>query len=135
MDRNKTIVRTSGLGIIVNIFLVIFKTIIGLLANSIAIVLDAVNNLTDVLSSVITIIGTKLSTKAPDKEHPYGHGRIEYFTSIIISTIVLIAGITAVKESIMKIINPLDTEYSWYSFVIIIVAVITNFSLGNMLKE
>ena len=89
MDRNKIIVRTSGLGIIVNIFLVIFKAIIGLLANSIAIVLDAVNNLTDVLSSVITIVGTKLSTKAPDKEHPYGHGRIEYFTSIIISTIVL----------------------------------------------
>ena len=134
MDRNKIIVRTSGLGIIVNIFLVIFKTIIGLLANSIAIVLDAVNNLTDVLSSVITIVGTKLSIKAPDKEHPYGHGRIEYFTSIIISTNVLIAGLTAVKESIMKIINPLDTEYSWYSFVIIIVAVITKFFLGKYVK-
>lgn len=135
MDRNKVIVRTSSLGIIVNIVLVIFKMIIGLLANSIAIILDAVNNLTDVLSSVITIVGTKLSTKAPDKKHPYGHGRIEYFTSIIISVIVLFAGITAIKESVTKIINPGETDYSIISFVIIFVAVITKFVLGKYVKS
>lgn len=135
MDRNKVIVRTSSLGIIVNIVLVIFKMIIGLLANSIAIILDAVNNLTDVLSSVITIVGTKLSTKAPDKKHPYGHGRIEYFTSIIISVIVLFAGITALKESVAKIINPGETDYSIISFVIIFVAVITKFVLGKYVKS
>ena len=104
MDRNKKIVRTSILGIITNIVLVAFKATIGLIANSIAIILDAVNNLTDVLSSIITIVGTKLANKAPDKKHPYGHGRIEYFTSVIIAVIVLIAGITAIKESFLKII-------------------------------
>ena len=92
MDRNKAIIKTSILGIAVNIILVIFKAIIGIIVNSIAIILDAVNNLTDVLSSVITIVGTKLANKAPDKKHPYGHGRIEYFTSLIIGIIVLFAG-------------------------------------------
>ena len=108
MDRNKIIIKTSILGIVVNVLLVIFKAIIGILANSIAIILDAVNNLTDALSSVITIIGTKLSNKAPDKKHPYGHGRIEYFTSVIVAFIVLIAGITALKESIEKIALYID---------------------------
>ena len=106
MDRNKVIIKTSILGIIVNIILVIFKATVGLIANSIVIILDAVNNLTDALSSVITIVGTKLANKAPDKKHPYGYGRIEYFTSVIISVIVLFAGITAGKESINKIISP-----------------------------
>ena len=77
MDRQKKIIKTSILGIIVNIILVIFKATIGLIVNSIAIILDAVNNLTDAVSSVVTIIGTKLANKKPDKKHPYGHGRIE----------------------------------------------------------
>ena len=76
MDRNKQIIKTSILGIIVNIILVIFKGVIGLLVNSIAIILDAVNNLSDAMSSIITIIGTKLSNKRPNKKHPYGYGRI-----------------------------------------------------------
>lgn len=135
MDRNKIIVRTSFAGIIMNIVLVIFKMIVGLLANSIAIVLDAVNNLTDVLSSIVTIVGTKLSTKAPDKKHPYGHGRIEYFTSVIVSAIILLAGISAIKESISKIISPDDTEYSLISFVIILIAVFTKFQFSKYAKK
>ena len=103
MDRNKTIIKTSIIGIIVNIILVIFKATIGLLVNSIAITLDAVNNLTDALSSIITIIGTKLAGREPDKNHPYGYGRIEYFSSVIIAAIVLWAGITAFQESFPKI--------------------------------
>ena len=91
MEREKKIIKTSILGIVVNIVLVIFKATVGFIVNSIAIILDAVNNLTDALSSIITIIGTKLANKAPDKEHPYGHGRIEYFTSVIIAAIILIA--------------------------------------------
>lgn len=91
MEREKKIIKTSILGIIVNIVLVIFKATIGFIVNSIAIILDAVNNLTDALSSIITIIGTKLANKAPDKKHPYGHGRIEYFTSVIIAAIILFA--------------------------------------------
>ena len=75
MERNKKIIRTSIIGIITNAFLVGFKMFVGILANSIAIILDAVNNLTDMLSALVTIIGTKLANKKPDKEHPYGHGR------------------------------------------------------------
>ena len=134
MERNKIIIKTSILGIVVNIILVIFKAIVGLLANSIAIILDAVNNLTDALSSVITIVGTKLANKVPDKKHPYGHGRIEYFTSVIISAIVLFAGVTAFKESLLKIIYPEEAEYSIASFIIITVAVIVKFVFGRYVK-
>ena len=91
MKRTKDIVKISIQGIVVNILLVIFKGIIGFITNSIAIILDAVNNLSDALSSIITIIGTALANKRPDKEHPYGHGRAEYFSSIIIGVIVLLA--------------------------------------------
>ena len=135
MDRNKTIVKTSIIGIISNIFLVIFKSIIGFMVNSIAIILDAVNNLTDVLSSVITIIGTKLANKAPDKKHPYGHGRIEYFTSVIIALIIMLAGVGAIKESIEKIITPGQTDYSIISLVIVAVAVVVKFALGKHVKN
>ena len=87
--RSKVIVRTSIISILANLVLVGFKAVIGLLANSIAIITDAVNNLSDALSSIITIIGTKLAGKAPDEKHPYGYGRIEYATSLIVSVIVL----------------------------------------------
>ena len=135
MDRKKIIIKTSFIGIIMNIVLVIFKTIIGFAVNSIAIVLDALNNLTDVLSSVITIIGTKLANRQPDKEHPYGHGRIEYFTAIIISVIILLAGIFAIKESFMKIINPWETNYSLISMLIILVAVVVKYVYSLYTKK
>ena len=135
MERNKKIVQTSILGIAVNILLVIFKAAIGFIANSIAIILDAVNNLSDALSSIITIIGTKLSEKAPDKKHPYGHGRIEYFTSIIIAILVLAAGVTALKESVEKIINPEVANYSIASLIIVGVAVAVKFFFGRYVKK
>jgi len=135
MDRNKKIIKTSILGIVVNVILVTVKFIIGSIANSISIVLDAVNNLTDSLSSIITIIGTKLSTKAPDKEHPYGHGRIEYFTSVIVSSIVLFAGISALRESINKIIHPVKANYSILFLMLIGVGVIVKFIYGSYVKK
>ena len=135
MDRQKTIIKTSILGIIVNIVLVIFKAIIGLIVNSIAIVLDAVNNLTDAISSIITIIGTKLANKNPDKKHPYGYGRVEYFTSMIVGTLVLVAGFTALKESVSKIINPGESDYSVISLIIIAVAVLVKFFFGRYVKS
>ena len=135
MDRNKKIVQTSLLGIAVNIVLVIFKAIVGVIANSIAIILDAVNNLSDALSSIITIIGTKLSEKAPDKKHPYGHGRIEYFTSIIIAILVLVAGVTALKESAQKIITLEEANYSIASLVIVTVAIAVKFFFGRYVKR
>ena len=135
MERDKIIINTSIKGIIVNIVLVIFKAIIGFFANSIAIILDAVNNLSDALSSIITIIGTKLARKAPDKKHPYGHGRIEYFASVIIAVIVLVAGLTSLKESVLKIISPEETNYTIVSLIIISSTVITKFVFGKYVKN
>ncbi len=134
MDRQRKIIKTSIIGIVVNLILVAFKATIGILVNSIAITLDAVNNLTDALSSIITIIGTKLAGKAPDKNHPYGYGRIEYFSSVIIATIVLWAGITALQESWPKIFNPDVTSYTTVSLIIIAFAVIVKFILGRYVK-
>ena len=135
MERNKIIIRTSIKGIITNIFLVIFKMIVGLLANSIAIILDAINNLTDALSSIITIVGTYLSNKAPDKEHPYGHGRIEYFASLIIGVIILVAGLLSLKESFINIIKPSKTNYTIYTLIIVITGIIVKILLGNYVKK
>ena len=104
--RDKTIIKTSIIGIIVNIFLSAFKAVVGMLSNSIAIILDAVNNLSDALSSVITIVGTKLASKKPDRKHPLGHGRIEYLSAMLVAAIVLYAGITSLIESVKKIITP-----------------------------
>ena len=94
-NREKIIVRTSIIGILVNILLAAFKAVVGMLSHSIAVVMDAVNNLSDAMSSVITILGTKLAGKEPDKKHPLGYGRIEYLSAMIISLLVLYAGITA----------------------------------------
>lgn len=134
MDRKRIIIKTSIIGIITNLVLVVFKAFIGIIVNSIAIVLDAVNNLTDVLSSLVTIIGAKLANKAPDKKHPYGHGRIEYFSSVIIAVIILFAGVVAIKESIEKIVKPEATNYSTVSLIIIAVAVIVKFVLSKFVK-
>ncbi|MBE6507879.1 MAG: cation transporter [Methanobrevibacter sp.] len=134
MSRQDKIVKTSIIGIVVNLILVAFKATIGILVNSIAITLDAVNNLTDALSSIITIIGTKLAGKAPDKDHPYGYGRIEYFSSVIIAAIVLWAGITALMESWPKIFHPDVTSYTTVSLIIIAVAVAVKFLLGRYVK-
>ncbi len=135
MDRNKKIVQVSIQGIIVNIILVIFKAFVGIIANSIAIILDAVNNLSDAMSSIITIVGTKLSEKKPNKKHPFGYGRIEYFSSVIIAIIVLIAGLTSLKESVSKIIKPELADYSMLTIIIIIVAVIVKYSFGKYVKN
>ncbi len=134
-NREKTVIKTSIISIISNILLSGFKAFVGLVANSIAIISDAVNNLSDALSSIITIIGTKLAGKEPDKEHPYGHGRIEYITSLIVSAIVLYAGITAMVESIKKIINPENVDYSVITLVILIAGIIVKFVLGIYVKK
>ena len=135
MTRQAKIVKTSIIGIIVNLILVAFKATVGVLTNSIAITLDAVNNLTDALSSIITIIGAKLAGRAPDKNHPYGYGRIEYFSSVIIAAIVLWAGITALMESWPKIFHPDVTNYTTVSLIIIAVAVVVKFVLGQYVKR
>ena len=135
INRDKVIVKTSIIGIVTNIFLVIFKATIGLLSNSIAVILDAVNNLSDALSSVITIIGTKLANKLPNKKHPLGYGRIEYMSAMLVSAIVLYAGITSVIESIKRIIHPEPSDYSIISLIIIAVAVVVKVLLGKYVKS
>ena len=134
ISREKVIVRTSIIGIIANVALAAFKAVVGLLSNSIAVVLDAVNNISDAGSSLITIIGTKLARKQPDKKHPWGYGRIEYLTAMIISVIVLYAGITSLVESVKKIIHPEQADYSPVTLVIIAVAVVVKVILGRYVK-
>ncbi|MBQ1333752.1 MAG: cation transporter, partial [Clostridia bacterium] len=134
-SREKTIIKTSVTGIVVNVLLAAFKALAGIMSNSIAITLDAVNNLSDALSSVITIVGTKLSGKAPDKKHPFGYGRIEYLSAMIISVIVLYAGITSLVESIKKIISPEPPDYGALSLIIVAVAVGAKVALGLYVKR
>lgn len=134
-QREKTIVRTSIIGIVANVFLAAFKAVIGLASNSIAIVMDAVNNISDAGSSLITIIGTKMAGRQPDKKHPFGYGRIEYLSAMIISVIVLYAGITSLIESVKKIINPDTPDYSVVSLVIVAVAVVVKIVLGQYVKS
>ena len=98
MDRNKIIIRTSIIGIVTNVFLAAFKAAVGLLSNSVAVILDAVNNLSDSLSSLITIIGTRLASKDPDRKHPLGYGRVEYLSAAVVSVIVLYAGVTSLVK-------------------------------------
>ena len=134
-DRGSMIIRTSILGILANVLLATFKAVVGLTANSIAIVMDAVNNLSDAASSVITIVGTKLAGKEADRKHPFGYGRIEYMSAMVISLLVLYAGITAFTESVKKIIHPDTPDYSTASLVIVGVAVAVKILLGRYVKS
>lgn len=134
-NRNKTIVRTSIIGIIANIFLAGFKAVVGLLANSISVVLDAVNNLTDAISSIVTIIGNKLSSKAPNKRFPLGYGRIEYISTLVVAAIVFYAGATALVESIKKIIFPETPNHTYVSIIVISAAVVVKLILSFYFKH
>ncbi|MBQ3436258.1 MAG: cation transporter [Bacilli bacterium] len=134
-NREREVIKTSIISILANIILAGFKALVGVVANSIAIISDAVNNLSDALSSIITIVGTKLASKAPDRDHPYGHGRIEYMTSLIVSAIVLYAGITALVESIKKIIHPEVANYNTTTLIILIAGILVKFILGMYVKR
>ncbi len=133
--REKTIVKTSIIGIVTNLFLVGFKAFVGLVSNSIAVILDAVNNLSDALSSIVTIIGAKLGAKQPNKKHPLGYGRIEYLSSMIVAGLVLYAGITSLVESVKKIISPEAADYNTVSIIIISVAIVVKLILGLYVKK
>jgi len=134
-DRSQEIIRTSVIGIAANVLLAGFKATVGILASSVAIVMDAVNNLSDALSSVITIVGTKLSQRPADRKHPFGFGRIEYFSAIIIAVIVLSAGITSLIESVKKIFNPTEPNYTTVTLVVIIVAIVVKLLLGLYVRR
>ncbi|MCR4921673.1 MAG: cation diffusion facilitator family transporter [Bacteroidaceae bacterium] len=135
MNRSREIIRTSWIGIATNVLLAAFKAAVGILSGAVAIVMDAVNNLSDALSSVITIVGTKLSQRPADRKHPFGFGRIEYFSAIIIAVIVLSAGITSFIESVKKIFAPTEPEYTTTTLIIIVVAIVVKLLLGQYVKR
>jgi len=134
-SREKTIVMTGIVGIVANVLLASFKALVGVAVHSTAMVLDAVNNFSDVLSSLVTIIGTKIASRKPDKKHPLGHGRVEYLAQMIIAALILYAGITALWESIKKIITPVDPDHSAVSLVLISVAIVVKIFLGLYVRK
>lgn len=135
INREKTIVTTGIIGIVANIFLASFKALIGVAAHSTAMVLDAINNFSDVLSSLVAIIGTKIASRKPDKKHPLGHGRVEYLAQMIIAALIIYAGLTAMIESVKKIITPVEPEHSALSLAIISVAIVVKIVLGLFVRK
>lgn len=133
--RVSAIVKVSATGIAANLVLSILKALAGVFSGSIAIVLDAVNNLSDALSSVITIIGTKLAGKRPDADHPLGHGRIEYLTAMLVAALILYAGITAFFESVKKLSAPVKADYSTLSIIIVAASIAVKLILGNHVRK
>ena len=134
-SRNRVIIRTSIISIATNVLLAAFKAVVGIVSNSIAVTLDAVNNLSDALSSIITIVGTKLAGRTPTKKHPLGYGRIEYLSAMIVAGIVLYAGITSAVESVKKIIWSEEADYSTVSLIIIAVAVLVKVFGGTYVRR
>ena len=114
----------SIVGIIVNVLLALFKLLAGTLCGSISITADAVNNLSDAGSQVISLISFKISAKPADRDHPFGHARIEYVASMIVSFLVLLVGFELLKESVAKIISPVSTEFTIAVFIILGISVL-----------
>lgn len=128
--RLELIVRTSIIGIVANLALASFKAVTGLAAGSIAVALDALNNLTDVFSSLATIIGEKIAVRQPSRKHPYGYGRVEYVTSVVIAVFIITAGVLSLRESIAKVINPSEPDYTTITLVVLIAATLVKIAIG-----
>ncbi|MBR1846520.1 MAG: cation transporter [Bacilli bacterium] len=128
--RNKKIVRTSLVGILGNIALIAMKAFIGFITGSSSIISDAINNLSDAMSSTVTIIGTKLSAKKPNKKHPYGYGRIEYLTATVVAALIVFAGCSAIYESITSLFRGEKPTYDWVAFLVIGLGIAIKLSLG-----
>ncbi len=111
-------------GIISNALLCVFKLIVGIIGNSITIIADAINNLSDAGSSVVTLVGFKLSATPPDKDHPFGHARYEYITSLLVSVTVLFIGILLLKSSIEKCISPEEVSVNAYTYIVLGAAIV-----------
>lgn len=132
----------GGVGIFLNIILFIGKFVAGMMSNSIAITADAFNNLSDAGSSLVTLIGFKLAEQKPDSDHPFGHGRIEYLSGLVVSAVILMMGFELVKDSIDKILHPSPVEFSVLVLVILVASIIGkcymayyNFSYGKRFES
>ena len=130
---------TSIYGLILNLLLVLFKGFLFLTTSSVSILADAINNLVDSVSSIVTLVGAKLSHIPPDKEHPYGHGRIEYISALIVSAFIFITGFQFIKVSVDRIINPVHIEFNLLSIMVmtfsIIVKLYMTFFFDNIGKK
>lgn len=122
------------IGIISNSILFIIKILVGIISNSISVTADAFNNLSDVVSSIITLVGFKLASKPADKEHPFGHGRIEYISALIVSFMVILVGFEFVKTSYNRIINPVQVNFKVIPFVLIVLSIFTKVWLSKFNK-
>lgn len=134
-SRFKDIIITSVIGIIVNVALGVIKILVGTIANSVAVISDAINNFGDSLSSLVTIIAMAISGRGATRKHPFGFGRIEYFSSMIISVLILITGGEFLIESVKKIIHPEATSYNAVTLVLLIVAIVAKILLGLYTKR
>lgn len=122
------------MGIITNLLLAAAKFVIGRISNSISLIADAMNNLSDATSSIITIAGFKFASKPADKEHPFGHGRVEYISGLLISFIVLFIGVEFVKSSYERIIHPVKTEFQWIYLAILALSIVIKMWMGKFNK-
>lgn len=118
------------IGLIANIILFLIKVILGYLMNSISLMADGLNNLSDVGSSGVSLLGFKLSSKPADKEHPFGHGRTEYISALIISFIILLLGFELIQSSIDRILNPSQIAFHWVSIIILLIAIVLKLWMG-----
>ncbi len=135
MNREQEIVRTGYVGIGTNVCVAMVKAAVGLAAGSVAIVLDAVNNVTDALSSIITVVGIKLAGRPADDKHPFGYGRIEYFTALMVAMLVVFAGGTSLIESVKGILEPEEQEYTSIGLSLIALMVLVKLLLGLYTKK
>ena len=120
----------GAVGIICNLILSVMKLIIGTVTNSVSITADATNNISDAGSSIVTLVGFRLSGKPADKDHPYGHARIEYISSLIISFIILLIGCSIFKESVIKIFNPEESLFNIATVIILVASIIVKLWLS-----
>lgn len=125
----------SVTGIVVNLILAIIKYVAGILSGSISVTADAINNLSDAGSSIISLIGVKLSAMPADKDHPYGHGRVEYISALGVSFFVLLMGIELFKSSVDKIVNPAPVNFNWIALIILLVSIFMKLWLGFFNKK
>lgn len=129
--REKALAAVSRTGIIANLLLVCGKAVVGVLSHSVAITVDAVNNLTDALSAIITLAGARAAAKVPDKEHPFGHGRLEYVSSMAIAALILFTAVSAMYESVQKIFVPPDTVYDTASVLVMAASIAVKLVLSR----
>ncbi len=134
-NRLQRIYRASWVGIALNLFLVGLKTAVGLVSGSVSVLTDAINNATDVFSSLVTLVGTKLAQRKPDKEHPHGHGRIEYLAQVIVGVIILAVGVMAIVQSVPRVEHPVVASYSPLTIVVICLSILLKFIISRYFKR